>query len=95
MGRHYGQDRLVECGTGPLPETTPAFNPAWRRLDQAVRRPQTHLESRRAQRGAINLIAYRAETALVQVGQEKPPFFRPLPTPHDAQVMVRTINVAV
>jgi hypothetical protein len=55
MGRHYGLDRLVEYGTEPLPETTLVVNPAWRRLDQAVRRQRAQLERTQAQFGALNL----------------------------------------
>src|SRR5271157_5538172 len=38
MREHYGLDRLIEYGTQPLPETLVVVNPAWRRLDQSVRR---------------------------------------------------------
>jgi len=54
MGRHYGLDKLVEYGTEPLPETTTVVNPAWRRLDQAVRRERAQLQRSRAQFGALS-----------------------------------------
>ncbi len=38
MRQHYGLDRLVEHGTSPLPDTTRLVNPAWRALDNQVRR---------------------------------------------------------
>lgn len=38
MRQHYGLDRLVEYGTSPLPDTTRLVNPAWRTLDNQVRR---------------------------------------------------------
>lgn len=52
MGRHSGLDKLVEYGTEPLPDTTPVVNPAWRRLDQAVRRERAQLPRIQAQFGA-------------------------------------------
>lgn len=57
MGRHYGLDRLIEYGTEPLPETTVVVNPAWRRLDQAVRRTQAQLVRLEAEFGAMSLPA--------------------------------------
>ena len=43
MREHYGLDRLIEYGTQPLPETLVVVNPAWRRLDQSVRRERARL----------------------------------------------------
>jgi hypothetical protein len=57
MSRHYGLDRLVEHGTEPLPETTTVVNPAWRRLDQAVRRARAQVTRTQAQFGALSLPA--------------------------------------
>lgn len=57
MGRHYGLDRLIEYGTEPLPETTVVVNPAWRRLDQTVRRARAVLSRTQAQFGALSLPA--------------------------------------
>ena len=54
MGRHYGLDKLVEYGTEPLPETTTVVNPAWRRLDQTVRRERAHLQRLQGQLGALS-----------------------------------------
>ncbi len=54
MGRHYGLDKLVEYGTEPLPETTTVVNPAWRRLDQAVRRERAQLTRVQAQFGGLS-----------------------------------------
>jgi hypothetical protein len=48
MAEHYGLDRLAQYGTEPLPETTRVVNPAWRQLDQAVRRERGHLISLQA-----------------------------------------------
>jgi len=82
MGRHYGLDRLIEYGTEPLPETTLVLNPAWRRLDQAVRRARAHLVHTQAQFGALSLpVGAEPETAaryeqqkdqlLEQIGQQE------------------------
>lgn len=64
MGRHYGLDKLVEYATEPLPETTKVVNPAWRRLDQAVRRERAQLQRTQAQFGALSL-PVAAETEAV------------------------------
>lgn len=64
MGRHYGLDRLIEYGTEPLPDTTTVVNPAWRRLDQTVRRERAQLGRTQAQFGALSLpAATEPETA--------------------------------
>ncbi len=70
MGRHYGLDRLIEYGTEPLPETTQVVNPAWRRLDQAVRRTRAQLGRTQAQFGALTL-PERAEAETVADYQER------------------------
>jgi hypothetical protein len=71
MGRHYGLDKLVEYGTEPLPETTTVVNPAWRRLDQAVRRERAHLERSRAQFGALSPPGSANPEALASYAQEQ------------------------
>ena len=55
MREHFALDRLVEHGTAPLPETTRVVNPAWRRLDQAVRRETALLHRHHAAFGAHTL----------------------------------------
>jgi hypothetical protein len=55
MREHYGLDRLIEQGTQPLPETLLVVNPAWRRLDQSVRRERAQLYRLRAEFGARTL----------------------------------------
>src|SRR6266566_2617061 len=55
MREHYGLDRLIEQGTQPLPETLLVVNPAWRRLDQSVRRERARLYRLRAEFGARTL----------------------------------------
>jgi len=55
MRQHFGLDRLIEYGTQPLPETTVVVNPAWRRLDQQVRRERSRWQRLQAQLGAHTL----------------------------------------
>jgi hypothetical protein len=57
MREHYGLDRLIEYGTQPLPETLVVVNPAWRRLDQSVRRERARLFRLQADFGARTLPA--------------------------------------
>jgi hypothetical protein len=55
MREHYGLDRLIEHGTQPLPEAMIVINPAWRRLNQSVRRESARLYRLRAEFGARTL----------------------------------------
>jgi hypothetical protein len=71
MGRHYGLDRLIEYGTEPLPETTTVVNPAWRRLDQAVRRARAQLARTQAQFGALSLPAATEPETAARYEQQK------------------------
>jgi hypothetical protein len=71
MSRHYGLDRLIEYGTEPLPETTIVVNPAWRRLDQAVRRVRAQLVRTQAQFGALTLPAVAEPETAARFEQEK------------------------
>ena len=48
MRQHYGLDKLVEQGTAPLPDSTRLVNPAWRRLDGAVRSARGKLTRQQA-----------------------------------------------
>jgi hypothetical protein len=57
MREHFALDRLVEHGVAPLPETTRVVNPAWRRLDQAVRRETALVHRHQAEFGARTLSA--------------------------------------
>src|SRR6202171_5213484 len=57
MREHYGLDRLIEYGTQALPETLVVVNPAWRRLDQSVRRERARLYRLQAEFGARTLPA--------------------------------------
>jgi hypothetical protein len=71
MGQHYGLDRLIEYGTEPLPETTVVVNPAWRRLDQAVRRQRAQLLRTQAQFGALHLPAAADPETAARYEQDK------------------------
>jgi hypothetical protein len=71
MGRHYGLERLVEYGTESLPETTVVVNPAWRRLDQTVRRERAQLERTRARLGALSPPASSEPEPVAQYEQEQ------------------------
>jgi hypothetical protein len=55
MREHYGLDSLIEYGTQPLPEAMVVVNPAWRRLNQSVRRESALLYRLRAEFGARTL----------------------------------------
>lgn len=71
MGRHYGLDRLIEYGTEPLPDTTVVVNPAWRRMDQEVRRERAALVRQQAQFGALSLPARAQPEFMAAYEQEK------------------------
>jgi hypothetical protein len=71
MGRHYGLDRLTEYGTEPLPEATVVVNPAWRRLDQTVRRARAQLGRTQAQFGALGLPVAAAPERAARYEQQK------------------------
>jgi len=71
MGRHYALDRLIEYGTEPLPEATVVVNPAWRRLDQTVRRARAGLVRTQAQFGALSLPASAEPETAVRYEQQK------------------------
>ena len=55
MRANFALDGLAEHGVIALPATTTVVNPAWRRLDQAVRRESALLHRRQAQFGAHTL----------------------------------------
>ncbi|MCX6971110.1 MAG: hypothetical protein NTV93_13300 [Verrucomicrobia bacterium] len=40
---------MIEYGTAPLPDATKVVNPAWRKLDQAVRRESAKLKNLQSQ----------------------------------------------
>jgi prepilin-type processing-associated H-X9-DG protein len=55
MREHYGLDGLVEYGTEEIPDTTKVVNPAYRRLDGAVRKTRGVLQRAQARFGALAL----------------------------------------
>lgn len=55
MLEHYGLDRLIEHGIEPLPDTARVVNPAWRKLDSAIRSEAARLSRDRAAFGALHL----------------------------------------
>jgi hypothetical protein len=55
MREHYALDRLVSDPVLPMDETTRVVNPAWRKLDRAVRSLTAKLAPRLARFGAMNL----------------------------------------
>jgi hypothetical protein len=71
MAAHYGLDRLIEYGTEALPDTTVVVNPAWRQLDQAVRRERAALARQQAQFGAMRLPAEADGPTTEQFEREK------------------------
>jgi hypothetical protein len=55
MREHDALDRLVSCQVEQMDATTQAVNPAWRKLDRAVRRLTAKLQPRLARFGAMHL----------------------------------------
>ena len=55
MREHYALDRLVSYQVAQMDETTQVVNPAWRKLDRAVRSLTAKLHPRLARFGAMNL----------------------------------------
>jgi hypothetical protein len=55
MRDHYALDRLVSYQVLKMDETTQVVNPAWRKLDRAVRSLTAKLHPRLARFGAMNL----------------------------------------
>lgn len=71
MAAHYGLDRLVEHGTQALPDTTQVVNPAWRQLDQAVRRERALLVRQQADFAGMRLPADADGPATERFEREK------------------------
>jgi transposase-like protein len=55
MREHYALDRLVSYQVEKMDETTQVVNPAWRKLDRAVRSLSAKVHPRLARFGAMNL----------------------------------------
>lgn len=69
MREHFGLDRLITYGTLPLPETTQVVNPAWRALEQQIRRERAKLQRLQAQFGAQGLPAEPTPAQMEQFAQ--------------------------
>lgn len=70
MREHFALDGLVEYGLAPLPETTSVVNPAWRQLDQAVRRASANHQRQQAALGA-HVLSPTPEPAEVESWQHR------------------------
>ena len=70
----YALDRLIEYGTQPLPETLVVVNPAWRRLDQSVRRERARLYRLEAEFGARTLPAQPSAEQIQNFERDRRPF---------------------
>ena len=57
MIQHYALDRLVEYGSEPIPDTTLVVNPAWRKLENQIRKERNLLKKEQAQFSATTLSA--------------------------------------
>ena len=55
MIQHYALDRLVEYGSEPIPDTTEVVNPAWRKLENQIRKERNLLKKEQAQFSALTL----------------------------------------
>lgn len=64
---HYDIEGLVEYGSGKIPGTTRAANPAWRELNNPIARHTTRPRTHQAKTltDTVNMISYRAGTALL------------------------------
>jgi hypothetical protein len=71
MRQHYSLDRLVEHGTGPIPDTVRVVNPAWRQLDSQVRRLNGQRQRDRATFGAQTLAAELSGAEVVRYQQSQ------------------------
>ena len=71
MLEHYGLDRLVEYGLDPLPDTARVVNPAWRRLDGAVRSEVGKQSRDQAAFGALQLQPEPSPEATAAYEQKK------------------------
>jgi hypothetical protein len=55
MRNHYGLDKLISYDTEQVPETTPVVNPAYRRLEGAIRQKTSRVNRVAAQFGGLSL----------------------------------------
>lgn len=71
MREHYSLDRLVEYGIEPLPEDTRVVNPAWRQLDQQIRRKNGQLQRQHTLFGQLSLQAPLSESEVTRFERNK------------------------
>lgn len=71
MREHYNLDRLIEYGVEPLPEDTRVVNPAWRGLDQQIRRKNGQLQRQQALFGQLGLKEPLSEAEVKHFEQKK------------------------
>jgi transposase-like protein len=71
MREHYNLDRLVEYGTEPLPESVEVVNPAWRELDQQIRRKGGQLQRQQALFAQLSLQEPLSDAAVRRYERKK------------------------
>jgi hypothetical protein len=71
MRQHYNLDRLAEYGTGPVPDTIQAVNPAWRQLNAQIRAKTETRRRQLALLGALDLQSSLAEPEVARYQQKK------------------------
>ena len=71
MREHYSLDRLVECGTEPVPDAISEVNPQWRKLDSQIRSKTSQRYRLTAQFGALALSEQPTESELQGYQQRK------------------------
>jgi len=71
MREHYSLDRLVEYGTEPLPESVLVVNPAWRGLDQQMRRKSGQLQRQQALFAQLSFQEPLSDSALQRFERKK------------------------
>jgi len=71
MREHYNLDRLIEYGVEPLPAETRVVNPAWREIDQQIRRKNGQLQRQHALFGQLGLKEPLSEVEVKHFEQQK------------------------
>ena len=71
MREHYSLDRLTEYGVEPIPDTVRTVNPAWRKLDGAIRGKNGRLQRLLALFGQLTLGDTLSESEVTQYEQDK------------------------
>ncbi len=71
MREHYSLDRLTEYGVEAIPDSVRTVNPAWRKLDGAIRSKNGLLQRLLAQFGQLTLGDTLSESEVTQYEQNK------------------------